>query len=445
MFGSRSRILNALAAFVLCVAAFASPGIAAGNATIVDRSTPEALLTSFRDVADQIDSFIEALESQRLRERRWLYPQPAEAERRRVERLMKTAASSLDLSGTPDWSRESTAVEAVLMIREILRLSGDRKEALKPIRDGLWVVPGTYLQIGRLTTGVRAGDFVFTSETVGNVPVLYEEAVESRPAGQFDAYRHFTETPGGLIPPGWAGLVLRLPSMFLYSIGSNTVWQWLLFVAATLAAGAAAWSARGLAKGGVSASLAVFAAAGLLSLVANYIVVDAGSLTGAGGRLASALFSITTFASMSACLLLGCELIAGRLSELLKKRSPTMNISMLLLFSRVIGFAAAAGLLIFGISTAGVPVVGIVAGLGVGGLAVALATKTTLENLLAGVVLNLDGTVAAGDQIETKDFTGTVLEIGMRSTRLKAEDGAIISITNAQFADKTIKNASRKG
>lgn len=444
MSGQRSHINQFLAAaFTLVMLALFSPA-AAGKAVVIDRSTPEALLASFRDVADQIDGFIEAMEIRRVRERRWLYPQPTEEERRRVSRLMRSATASLDLSNTPDWSRETTAVETVLMIREILRLSGDKVEPLKPVRDGLWLIPGTYLQIGRLAAGPRTGDFVFTAETVGNVPALYEEAIEHRPVGQFDAYRHFSETPGGLIPPRWAGLFLRLPGFLLYSVGSNTIWQWLLFAATTAAVAAVAWASRRLTRGRLNAPLCIAAASALLSVVASYIVVDAGSLTGGGGRFASALFSITSFASFAACIFLVCELLADLAGETLKRRAPAFNMSMLLLFSRVIGFAAAASLIIYGISTAGVPVVGIMAGLGVGGLAVALATKTTLENLLAGVVLNLDGAVAAGDRIETKDFSGTVLEIGMRSTRLRAEDGCLISITNAQFADKTIKNLSRQ-
>jgi MscS family membrane protein len=86
---------------------------------------------------------------------------------------------------------------------------------------------------------------------------------------------------------------------------------------------------------------------------------------------------------------------------------------------------------------------GIVAGLGVGGLAFALAAKPTLENLLAGVIIYMDKSIYVGDYIESKDIEGVVEEIGMRSTRLRSPDGALISITNSELSEKIIRNKTR--
>jgi hypothetical protein len=92
----------------------------------------------------------------------------------------------------------------------------------------------------------------------------------------------------------------------------------------------------------------------------------------------------------------------------------------------------------------GVPVLGIIAGFGVGGLAVALAAKPTLENLLAGVILFLDGSIKVGDTIDSGPLSGTIEDIGMRSTRIRSTDGGLISVTNSELADKVIKNTSRR-
>jgi MscS family membrane protein len=86
---------------------------------------------------------------------------------------------------------------------------------------------------------------------------------------------------------------------------------------------------------------------------------------------------------------------------------------------------------------------GIVAGLGVGGLAFALAAKPTLENLLAGVVIYMDKSVKVGDDIKAKDIEGAMEEIGMRSTRLRAPDGSLISVTDSELSDKIIRNKTR--
>ena len=92
----------------------------------------------------------------------------------------------------------------------------------------------------------------------------------------------------------------------------------------------------------------------------------------------------------------------------------------------------------------GVPVLGIIAGFGVGGLAVALAAKPTLENLLAGVILFLDGSIKVGDTIDSGPLSGTIEDIGMRSTRIRSADGGLVSVTNSELADKVIKNTSRR-
>ena len=114
------------------------------------------------------------------------------------------------------------------------------------------------------------------------------------------------------------------------------------------------------------------------------------------------------------------------------------------LATRIVSASAAIGIVIYGISTAGVPVYGIIAGFGVGGLAVALAAKPTLENILAGVILFLDGSIKVGDVIDSSPLSGTIEDIGMRSTRIRAGDGSLITVTNSELADKVIRNVSRR-
>jgi len=75
---------------------------------------------------------------------------------------------------------------------------------------------------------------------------------------------------------------------------------------------------------------------------------------------------------------------------------------------------------------------------------VALAAKPTLENLLAGVILFLDGSIKVGDTIDSGPLSGMIEDIGMRSTRIRSADGGLVSVTNSELADKVIKNTSRR-
>jgi MscS family membrane protein len=89
----------------------------------------------------------------------------------------------------------------------------------------------------------------------------------------------------------------------------------------------------------------------------------------------------------------------------------------------------------------GVNVTGLLAGLGVGGLAVALAAQKTLANLFGGVSLITDQPVRVGDLCRFGGTTmGTVEEIGLRSTRVRTPDRTLVSIPNAEFSEMQLEN-----
>jgi len=84
----------------------------------------------------------------------------------------------------------------------------------------------------------------------------------------------------------------------------------------------------------------------------------------------------------------------------------------------------------------------ILAGLGVGGLAVALAAQKTIENLFGGISVIGDRPVLVGDVCRFGDRVGTVMHIGLRSTRLRTADRTIVSVPNAQFSAMELENIS---
>jgi MscS family membrane protein len=88
----------------------------------------------------------------------------------------------------------------------------------------------------------------------------------------------------------------------------------------------------------------------------------------------------------------------------------------------------------------GLPLYSVVAGLGIGGLAVALAIRPTLENLIGGIMLYLDQPVRIGDFCSFGDKTGTVESIGVRTSKIRALDRTLISIPNSALADMQLIN-----
>ncbi len=82
----------------------------------------------------------------------------------------------------------------------------------------------------------------------------------------------------------------------------------------------------------------------------------------------------------------------------------------------------------------------LLAGLGIGGLAVALAAQKSLENLIGAATLYMATPVRVGDFCRYGDKLGTVEEIGLRSTRIRTLDRTVVSIPNAEFASMPLEN-----
>ncbi|HEX9189521.1 MAG TPA: mechanosensitive ion channel family protein, partial [Vicinamibacteria bacterium] len=92
----------------------------------------------------------------------------------------------------------------------------------------------------------------------------------------------------------------------------------------------------------------------------------------------------------------------------------------------------------------GYPVATVLAGLGIGGLALAFGAQKTIENLFGSISLAADQPFRVGDFVRIEDFTGNVEHVGMRSTQIRTLDRTLISLPNGKLADMRIEDfASR--
>ena len=92
------------------------------------------------------------------------------------------------------------------------------------------------------------------------------------------------------------------------------------------------------------------------------------------------------------------------------------------------------------LSELGYPVASLIAGLGIGGLAVALAAQKTLENLFGALAIGADQPFREGDFINAEGLLGTVESIGLRSTRLRTLDRTLITIPNGKMAELRVES-----
>jgi Small-conductance mechanosensitive channel len=88
-------------------------------------------------------------------------------------------------------------------------------------------------------------------------------------------------------------------------------------------------------------------------------------------------------------------------------------------------------------------VTGLITGLGIGGLAIAMAAKDTLSNLFGGFVIITDAPFTIGDLIQSGSVEGIVEDINFRSTRIRTADQALVTVPNSTLANQPITNLSR--
>jgi MscS family membrane protein len=84
------------------------------------------------------------------------------------------------------------------------------------------------------------------------------------------------------------------------------------------------------------------------------------------------------------------------------------------------------------------------AGLGVGGIAIALAAQKVLENVIGGASLIFDQAVRVGEMLNAGNTLGVVEYIGLRSTRIRTLDRTVVSVPNGQIANVSVENLSSR-
>lgn len=145
------------------------------------------------------------------------------------------------------------------------------------------------------------------------------------------------------------------------------------------------------------------------------------------------LFIATTFVISHA---------VGRFLEVLFEASQFSEDQFVPILRKAAQFAIWAIALILVLNHAGYNVTSLLAGLGLGGLAFAMASKDYVSNIFGGVTVFTDKTFHLKDRIRIGGHDGTIEEIGLRSTRLKTFDGTIVTIPNSLFTESMVENVS---
>jgi len=154
---------------------------------------------------------------------------------------------------------------------------------------------------------------------------------------------------------------------------------------------------------------------------------------------AAIVFVMTAWAIFAFCKAVAETVIATpRISD------ESIDASLLRIGARVIGFLIATWIIVDGAQELGADVLPLVAGLGIGGLAVALAARTTIANFIGSLVLFANRPVRVGDLCRYGDQIGTVESIGFLSTRIRSLERTIVTVPNAEFSEMKLDNLTAR-
>jgi len=135
-------------------------------------------------------------------------------------------------------------------------------------------------------------------------------------------------------------------------------------------------------------------------------------------------------------------LIEEYLVPIIEKSESDLDDQLLPILKKGLHFAVWAMAVIVGLNNAGYDVGALIAGLGIGGLAFALAAQDSVANLFGAFTVFLDKPFTVNDRIKVSGLDGIVEEVGLRSTKLRNFDGRLVFIPNKVFAGAEIENVT---
>lgn len=351
------------------------------------------------------------------------------------------AARYLDLSSIPVTGRDEAGEELARELKIVLdqrqwidvdSLSdapeGDTQDGLPPTRERIASFASDQGEVRVALERIRRDDGVpvwkFASGLVARIPALYDEfglGPIARLLPRALVERTFLE----IALWQWIGLIALLCA----------AWLLALFAARALVRVVRPWAGRTRTELDdrlielTAGPLRVLLAIAIFHLSLPWLHVTARAREILGDLTKVAVIVAVTWLAFRAI-----DLLAAFVDERLEERRQLGAKSLVRFGARTIKVAIGALTLLAMLGTLGFDVTAVIAGLGVGGLAVALAAQKTLENVFGAVSLLADQPVRPGDFCRFGDQVGTVEDIGMRSTRVRTLDRTVISIPNAEFA-----------
>jgi MscS family membrane protein len=281
----------------------------------------------------------------------------------------------------------------------------------------------------RVTRGDSPPIWLFSRVTLDAVPALHDEIISSTSQRRLPSFLITTKV-GSLRLLDLLAMIVGLPAMYLVTVLLNRALTALF---------------RRVSKKSVAPGTNVLPLPARLLLVTIAASAFAATLplSLSVRQLWFNLATVLTSVTIAWLLILTNAEFEGHLVRRLAP-SETAASSLLRLLRRGVDALIVFAAVLMTLRQFGIDPTPALAGLGVGGIAVALAAQKTLENVIAGASLIFDKAVRIGDFMKMGDVIGTVDHIGLRSTRIRTLDRTLVSVPNSQIANASLETLSAR-
>ena len=422
-----------------------------------DTSSPRATMQSCQDFIGRYAELIR---------RHYVAMEPVSAQV--IDDLEGRIARCFDLSEVPKERIDDIDDETAVYLQGVLDRIALTPEQEIPdaaaVKEGKltrWRVPGTDIVLAQVQQGPRQGEWLFSTETVSRLRDFYHSVKDLpyRPDAVVGAigphgglYTYSVLFPEATIPGGW---IDALPAGAMTVYLEQPVWKWLATAFVLIVGGLlfalvcrASWRKTGRRSEEEEAThwetLLPPVSGVAIALVADHLIDEVFDFTGAFDAATETSLWVVVLLCLAWAAVVLCNLLAEAIILSPRINPKSVDASLIAITGRVGGLAVALWVLVEGAENLGLSLIPIVAGLGVGGLAIALAVRPTFENLIGGFILFIDKPVRVGDRCRFGGQLGDVENIGLRSTRIRTRENTLLTIPNAEFAQMQIDNMSQR-
>jgi len=434
----------------------------------VETSSPRATLQSFIENIHRAYKILMLAQSENQQSAGIFTPDSIAVKAQEAEGLLDRGVRCLNLSEIPEAIRENLGKRQALKLKEILdRLKLPSINEVPDIEDleyekedgtvaklQRWKIPNTDITIARVEDGPRKNEYLFTPETIKRLDDFYSK-VSDLPykSGKFITagfYNFFISTPGKLLPPKWANWLPEWSNAFILE---QPTWKWMflliyIIISVIIFIRFYRWfnpydptftSFRKNLRRLFMNLLLIIIILGLYFLDLEHI-----NMTGNAKVIISISGAVIFWLSLATLCLIIFQLIAETIISSPKINPVDIQASYIRAIFTVIGFFLATIIFIYGLSRVGVSLAPLLAGVGIGGFAIAIAARPTLENIIGSFMIFADKPFKVGQRIKVTNYDGTVEEIGLRSTKIRLLNGNLTSIPNEKMVTLEIENIARR-